>query len=92
MSLTTLHACCEDVRPNTFGRGVIAAKWIVPSAILALMPKCPLCIAAYIALATGIGVSFTTATYIRLSLIAFCLLFLTYLVAKHFHRIGTKQD
>jgi len=92
MSIKTLHPCCENVRPNIFGRGVVAAKWIVPSAVLALIPKCPLCVAAYIALATGIGISFTTAAFIRSALISGSLLVLTFLVARVFYRLGTRED
>jgi len=89
---TSVHTCCENVRPSIFGRGVVAAKWIVPSAVLALMPKCPLCVAAYIALATGIGISFTTAAFLRSALITGCLLLLTFLVARVFYRLGTRED
>jgi len=37
---------------------------IVPAVVLALLPKCPLCFVAY-ASALGIGLSVTTATYLR---------------------------
>jgi len=92
MSSVTFHTCCETVRPSFFGHGVITAKSIVPGAILALMPKCPLCVAAYLALATGIGISFTTAAYIRSALIAICILFLTCLVARQFLRLSSRED
>lgn len=92
MSVTILHTCCENVRPSLFGRGVVAAKWIVPSAVLALIPKCPLCVAAYIALATGVGISFTTAAYLRSAAIAGCLLCLTCLAAKFLYRISVREN
>jgi membrane protein implicated in regulation of membrane protease activity len=48
--------------------------------MLVLMPKCPACVAGYIALATGVGISFAAATYLRTGLIVLCtavLIFLT---------------
>jgi hypothetical protein len=62
--------CCE------------AAGWILPSAALALMPKCPMCLVAYVALGTGIGLSVTAATYLRLGLIALSIGSLSFLAAR----------
>ncbi|HEX7655003.1 MAG TPA: hypothetical protein VF607_15950 [Verrucomicrobiae bacterium] len=42
-----------------------AAHWLVPSVILVLMPKCPVCLAAYIALFTGLGISLPVAATLR---------------------------
>jgi hypothetical protein len=58
------------------------AGWIIPGATLALLPKCPACVAAYIALATGVGISFSAATYIRTSLLVASVVVLLYVAAR----------
>ena len=56
--------------------------WLVPVTTLALVPKCPACVAGYLALATGIGISLPTATYVRALLIGLCVACLIFLAAR----------
>ena len=55
------RSCCRD-----------AAGLIVPGVGLLLVPKCPACVAAYVAAVTGIGVSLPMAAGIRWGLIILC--------------------
>ncbi len=48
-----------------------AAGWLIPGAVLALMPKCPLCVAAYLAL-WGVTVSCSSAHIVMRALTALC--------------------
>jgi hypothetical protein len=50
-----------------------ASGWIVPGALLALMPKCPLCLAVYVALATGFTISYSSAHILMRALTALCI-------------------
>jgi hypothetical protein len=63
------RACCCSEAPRTGGSqawmGLRSLRWIVPSAVLALMPKCPLCVASYYTLLTGLGMSLAAAVVVR---------------------------
>ena len=63
-------------------RTVELAGWILPGTLLAFFPKCPLCVAGYVALATGLGMSLTVATYMRWTLLAFCLGSLAFMASR----------
>lgn len=80
---------------NGGGRGGTHARaclrmtgWMVPASILALLPKCPACLALYIALGTGIGLSVTTVAYLRFGLVMVCVASLLYLAARRVRLSG----
>lgn len=57
-------------------------EWTVPLATLALIPKCPACVAAYVLLFTGIGLSLPAATATRWTLVALSIAALAYLLLR----------
>jgi hypothetical protein len=58
-----------------------------------MLLKCPACLAAYITLATGLGISFSTATCLRTLLLFLSVSSITLLLAKHLKRLtSTKCD
>ena len=61
------------------------AGWVVPSTILALMPKCPVCLAAYVAVGTGLALSATVAAFLRMAIIALSIAWLSYLGVRSIH-------
>ncbi len=56
------------------------ARWLVPGITLVMIPKCPVCLAAYVALATGIGLSLPVAAFLRMALLIACVLALALVV------------
>ena len=85
-------ACCaaaSDRKTPTWLRRVRAIfAWVLPSAILVLVPKCPVCLAAQVMLWTGLGLSLSTATYLRWVLLFLCVASLLFLIVKRLDRIG----
>jgi hypothetical protein len=72
----------------TFARRCLDfAGWTFSGAILAFMPKCPACFAAYAAIGTGLGLSITTAAHVRLLLIIVSACSLVFLTVKHARRL-----
>lgn len=70
----------KERRPARRARG--AAAWALPSVALALVPKCPMCIAAWLAIGGGLGVSLSTAAHLRMALLWLCWSSLAVLVAR----------
>ena len=66
-------------------------QWLFPLATLALMPKCPACVAAYALLLTGIGLSFSAATALRWSLIMISLIAMAVLIHRSGRRLWTAK-
>ena len=71
-------------------RGVTGV--IVPSTLLALLPKCPMCLAAYVALGTGFTVSCTSAQILMRALTVLCFGTLALCVARRIVNYGLKKQ
>ena len=87
-----MSACCDaakDRKMPTWERSVREIfAWVLPSATLILVPKCPACLAAYLTLWTGLGLSLSTATYLRWVLLFLCVASLLFLIVNRLHRLG----
>lgn len=86
-----MSACCHaahDAKTLTWTRRIREAlAWLLPSAVLMLLPKCPACLAAYVALWTGLGLSFSVATYLRWALLLVGVTSLLFLTVKRLTNI-----
>lgn len=85
------HRCCQESLLTSDGRNPRksplarlrgATGWVVPGTLLAILPKCPICLAAYVAMGTGITLSGSSAKILMRVLTVVCIGTLTLLVAR----------
>jgi len=54
----------------------------MPSAVLVLMPKCPACVVAYVAIVTGAGISVSMAAQLRVVVLVLCVVTLVWVAVR----------
>jgi hypothetical protein len=69
--------CCTTHRISRI------AGWLLPAAILAVLPKCPMCLVVYFAMLTGVGLSVGTVAHVRILLVVMCAASFILPAAKH---------
>jgi hypothetical protein len=93
--------CCRESAGNTRTKSDTATAvlgpsnrrfqditgWMLPAGGLLLLPKCPACLAAYIFIITGVGISVSAATYLRFVFLTICIASITYFVARREFRL-----
>jgi hypothetical protein len=86
-----MSACCAAAgarKSPTWSRTVREIlAWVMPSAILVLLPKCPACLAAHVMLWSGLGLSLSTATNLRWALLLVCVASLLCLIVERLGRV-----
>jgi hypothetical protein len=71
--------------------GRAMAGWLGPGVTLVLLPKCPACVAAYVTLATGLGISLSAAAHLRVLVVSLCLASLSFFAARQWRRFWKRQ-
>lgn len=78
--MTAHSTCCEADPPCGLAHGL--TRGILSGVLLIVLPKCPMCLAAYIAAATGIGLTFAAASHLRTALLVLCAATLAHLAVQ----------
>lgn len=90
-SISTKAADGEAHPSSGRQRRFTLAKLSMPALILALLPKCPACFAAYVALGTGVSVSLAAASFLRTLLVGICMASLVWILASTFRSMLMKR-
>ena len=85
--------CCTGGRPSRrlVRRLSGAATSLLPGAVLVLLPKCPLCLAAWIAACTGVALPTVVASSVRPSLVIASVLSASLLVRRAMGRFRSAE-
>ena len=67
-----MSECCKTIGGGKSLRRTEFAGWIATAAFYSAIPKCPACLAGYVALWTGIGLSFAAADALRQGMFVAC--------------------
>jgi hypothetical protein len=77
------HCCLGEPASRRFARWLsAAAASVAPATLLVLLPKCPLCLAAWLTAMTGVGFSAAGAGWVRIALVLFAIAVLASIVRR----------
>jgi hypothetical protein len=77
----TGQCCLAGPRSHRLARWLSkAATSVLPAAVLVLLPKCPLCLAAWLTVATGVSFTAAGAAWVRASIVLLCVAVLTAII------------
>jgi hypothetical protein len=73
-------------------RSLTLTRWSLPALVLILLPKCPVCLAAYIALGTGLSLTVAASSYLRWSLLVLAVAAIALNVFSFFLRLARRRS
>ncbi len=75
--------CCQGEPASRRRKSLDASGSLLSATVLVMLPKCPACLAAYLAAGAGIGVTLTTASHLRTALLALSLAGLAWVAGRY---------